>query len=105
MLHRVENEQDICNARQLIDCFANSFCRLYDGSNRLTFTFHCIAHHLVDDVVRHGSLVGHSMFSIEGAFGVLIRSLNGTRGLTKQIIESTQIESICFYYYQITRIL
>ena len=89
LLHRVEEENDINLARKLIDCFSDSFCHLYDGNSRLTYTFHSVAHHLVDDVIKHGSLVGHSMFSIEGTFGLLIRSLNGTRGLTKQMIEST----------------
>ena len=88
ILHRFEDEEQLVKARRLVACFSESFCRLYDGNKNLTFTFHCVTQHLVDNASKHGSLVGHSMFSTEGAFGFLIRSLNGTRGFSKQIISS-----------------
>ena len=94
MLHRCIDTNALANARKLIDYFAHSYPSLYGGDTCLTFTFHCVAHHLADDVARHGSLVGHSMFSIEGTFGHFARSLNGTRGFSKQFLTSKNIINI-----------
>ena len=88
ILHRCVDMAALSNARKLIDNFSNSYCTLNGGNTCLTYTFHCVSHHIADDVERHGSLVGHSMFSIEGTFGHFIRSLNGTRGFSNQILTS-----------------
>ena len=52
------------------------------------FTFHCVSKHLINDVKLHGSLIGHSMFGLEGCLGYLRKTLKGTRGLDSQYIKS-----------------
>lgn len=74
-------------AEKLLAIFSHSFIKFY-GSRNLTFTFHCLSKHLVQDVEKHGSLIGHSMFSLEGYLGYYRKSLNGTRGLDSQFIKS-----------------
>ena len=61
---------------------------IYGGNECLTYTFHTVVKHLVDDVLMHGSLISHSMFSVEGAFGTLKKTLHGTIGFSTQFIDS-----------------
>lgn len=60
----------------------------YYGKDNLTFTFHCVSKHLIQDVKQHGSLLGHSMFSVESSLGYFKASLNGTRGFDSQYLKS-----------------
>ena len=53
-----------------------------------SFTFHLITKHLVDDVKKHGSLIGHSMFSLEGSLGFFNSTLHGNVNLSEQYIKS-----------------
>ena len=56
------------------------------GSFNCTLTFHLLTKHLIEDVRKHGSLVGHSAYSLEGTQGLLVQSLNGTVGFSHQMI-------------------
>ena len=47
-------------------------------------TIHLITKHLIDDFILHGSLISHSMFSLESLLGFLSKLVNGPRGLSKQ---------------------
>ena len=50
----------------------------------LYITFYLITKHLIDDFILHGSLISHSMFSLESLLGFLSKLVNGPRGLSKQ---------------------
>ena len=52
-----------------------------------SYTLHAIAKHLLDDVILHGSLSQHSMFSSEGALGIFKKSIKGKRGVGTQFIK------------------
>ena len=53
-----------------------------------SFTFHLTTKHLLDDVKKHGSLIGHSMFSLEGSLGFFNSTLHGNDNLSEQYIKS-----------------
>ena len=91
ILHFVTDKTQIKTAQKLLNCFAESYYQLYGGDTCLTFTFHCVVKHLVDDVIKHGSLCGHSMFSLENSLGFFKKTLNGTRGFSNQFIKSKHI--------------
>ena len=74
-------------AKKLLDIFSKSFIALY-GAFHATLTFHHITTHLVDDVISHGSSIGHSLYSLEGSLGYVTKSLSGTRGYSSQFIKS-----------------
>ncbi|CAF1044042.1 unnamed protein product, partial [Brachionus calyciflorus] len=93
MLHQLRDRVDLRKAEDLIKVFSKWFITYY-GEDNLTFTFHCISKHLVDDVKLHGSLISHSMFSAESSLGYFRRSLNGTRGLSAQYIRHSIERSI-----------
>ena len=78
---------NIEQARILLSCFSSSYITLY-GEKHLSFTFHCLSKHLVDDVLHHGSLSSHSMFSLESTLGFLSRAVHGTRGFSNQYSKS-----------------
>ena len=48
----------------------------------------------MDDVIRHGSLLSHSMFSLESALGFLSKSVHGTGGFSKQYAKSNKKYSL-----------
>lgn len=77
----------IHKAGKLLKVFSKWYIKYY-GQNNLTYTLHCLTKHLVDDVKLHGSLIGHSMFSVESCLGFYRNSLNGTRGLDSQFLKS-----------------
>ena len=58
MLHQLRELDDLQNSKNLIDIFSKHFISYY-GQENLTFTFHCVTKHLVDDVKLHGSLMSH----------------------------------------------
>jgi hypothetical protein len=87
MLHYIQDISNIEKAEKLLKEFSISYIKLY-GEGNLTYTFHCLTKHLIDDVTKHGSLAMHSMFSFEGELGHSKESLNGTRGLANQYIKS-----------------
>jgi hypothetical protein len=53
-----------------------------------SFTFHLTVKHLVNNVKLHGSLIGHSMFSLEGSLGFFNSTLNGNVNLSEQYVKS-----------------
>jgi hypothetical protein len=65
--------------------FESSYVRLF-GAFNCTLTFHLLTKHLIADVKKHGSLVGHHAYSLEGTQGLLVNSLNGTVGFSNQMI-------------------
>ena len=87
LLHQVKNNSDIDKAKILIEAFGKSFIKYY-GDQNLTFTFHVFMKHLIRDVLLHGSLSFHSMFSVESSLGYFRRKINGTRGLNTQYLIS-----------------
>lgn len=89
-MHHYKSSQCIAKAKCLLLYFSSNFFKLF-GDDLQTFTFHCLIKHLVIDAERHGSLAGHSMFSLEGSLGYFNRALNGTRGLPNQFIKSKTI--------------
>ncbi len=86
ILHTLEKKSDLSTAEKLIKCFSDSYPKLYGISN-LTYTFHCVSKHLVDDVRKHGSLCCHSMFSAESCLGFVNSAMHGTRGFAHQYIK------------------
>ena len=44
--------------------------------------------HLIDDVNKHGSLLGNSLSSLESTAGYYKNTLNGTVNLSEQYIQS-----------------
>jgi hypothetical protein len=79
---------NIEHARGLLHCWSRTYIELY-GEKHLSFTFHLISKHLVDDVINHGSLISHSMFSLESVLGYLGKAIHGTRGFSKQYAKGT----------------
>jgi hypothetical protein len=53
-----------------------------------SFTFHLTVKHLVENVRYHGSLISHSMFSLEGSLGFFNSTLNGNVNLSEQYVNS-----------------
>ncbi len=51
-------------------------------------------------VKKHGSLIGHSMFSLEGTLGIYNKTLNGTVNLSEQYIKS----KLTYYIHNIIHI-
>ena len=86
-LHYLKDKSQIAVARELLDCFSSTYVTLY-GKTSCTFTFHVLSKHLINNVIQHGSLCTHSMFSLEGNLGYIEKSLSGTRGFSKQYINS-----------------
>ena len=60
----------------------------YHGHDKQTFTFHCLTKHLIEDTKKHGSLKGHSLFSLESCLGTFNKTLNGTTNLPFEYIRS-----------------
>ena len=83
------------DAEYLIDLFRSSFTTLYGQENQ-SYTFHCITRHLVKDAKKHGSLVSHSLFSLEGCIGLFNITLNGTVNLSHAYIKSQFLKHL-FY--------
>ena len=75
------------DAEYLIYLFRSSFTTLYGQGNQ-SYTLHCITRQLVKDAKKHGSLVGHSLFSLEGCLGLFNKTLNGTVNLSHAYIKS-----------------
>jgi hypothetical protein len=65
--------------------FESSYVRLF-GAFNCTLTFHLLTKHLIADVKKHGTLVGHHAYPLEGTQGLLVNSLNGTVGFSNQMI-------------------
>lgn len=86
-MHKCPSETELSKAEKLLSIFSKWYIKYY-GDENLTYTFHCISKHLIEDVKRHGSLCGHSMFSVESCLGYYRKSLNGTRGLDSQFMKS-----------------
>ena len=80
-------ELNIEHAKGLLHCWSSTYISLY-GEKHLTLTFHLISKHLIDDVILHGSLSSHSMFSLESLLGFLSKSVHGTRGFSQQYSKS-----------------
>jgi hypothetical protein len=76
---------DYCES--LLKLFSKSSLRVF-GEEFQTFTFHLLTKHLIDDVKKHGSLLGHSLFSLESTAGYYKNTLNGTVNLSEQYIQS-----------------
>lgn len=87
LLRMVKNLNDIRFAEKLLDWFSWSFNILY-GEMYNTLTIHQLTNHLVNDVKLHGSLIGHSLYSMEGVMGYCKNRLNGTRGFENQFVNS-----------------
>jgi hypothetical protein len=87
-LHNIENLENIEKARALLNFFSSKSSSEF-GRDILTFTFHHLVKHLIDDCIDHGSMRGHSMFSVESIFGTLGKKLNGTRGFSNQFIRGS----------------
>lgn len=87
LLHKVERREHIETAAKLLSIFVSDYVTLY-GKESQSFTFHLISKHMIEDVKKHGSLIGHSMFSIESTMGFLKAKLHGTRGLTEKYLKS-----------------
>ena len=66
--------------------FESTYKDLY-GEFNCTLTFHLVTKHMCDNVKRHGSLVGHHLYSLEGTQGIILSALNGTRGFSSQMIK------------------
>ena len=98
-MHQVKDRSDIQKAKVLIETFGKCFIKYY-GDQNLTFTFHLVTKHLINDVLLHGSLSFHSMFSAESSLGYFRRKINGTRGLDTQYLISTfkRIKSIFIFF-------
>jgi hypothetical protein len=64
------------------------------GKEIETFTFHLTTKHLVEDVMHHGSLIGHSMFSLEGSLGFFNKTLHGNINLSEQYVKSNYVKKI-----------
>ena len=77
---------NIEHARGLLHCLFRAYIDLY-GEKNLSFTFHMATKHLVDDVVHHGSLISHSIFSLESTLEFLSRAIYGTRGFSNQYVK------------------
>ena len=90
----IENEENIVIAEKLLKIFESSYVRLF-GAFNCTLTFHLLTKHLIEDVKRHGSLVGHHAYSLEGTQGLLVNSLNGTVGFSNQMIKC-KLKTILF---------
>ena len=88
-MHKAKNDSDIKLANRLISSFSETYITIY-GSRCQTFTFHLLSKHLIEDVEYHGSLIGHSMFHLEGALGHFSETIQGTRGYSNQYIQSNQ---------------
>ncbi len=71
----------------LLNIWSNSYIQLY-GAFHATLTYHLVRSHLVDDVINHGSLIGHQAYSLEGVLGQVTNALSGTRGFSNQFIKS-----------------
>ena len=79
------NNENIIIAEKLLKIFESSYVKLF-GAFNCTLAFHLITKHLIEDVKKHGSLVGHHAYSLEGTQGLLVKSLNGTLGFSNQMI-------------------
>jgi hypothetical protein len=88
---------DYCEA--LLKFFLKSSLKIFGDDKIQTFTFHLLTKHLIDDVKKHGSLIGHSLFSLESAAGYFKNTLNGTVNLSEQYIQSK--ESLKLFLYLI----
>jgi hypothetical protein len=64
ILYKLQNNK-IQVAKILLAVFEKSFTKLY-GRHNQSYTYHCVTKHLINDVKLHGSLVGHSLFALEG---------------------------------------
>ena len=84
------NSLNIEHARGLLHCWPRTYIELY-GEKHLTFTFHLVSKHLVDDVIHHGSLTSHSMFSFESTLGFISKAVHGTRGFSQQYAKGLYI--------------
>ena len=78
-------------AKILISKWSDSYVRLY-GDYYCTFNFHIVSQHLIQDVKRHGSLIGHNMFSFESLLGFLLPAIHGSQGLAEQYITSIKLK-------------
>ena len=87
-------------AKSLMDIFKSTYIQLY-GPFHATLTFHLLTEHLVEDTIRHGSPLGHSAYSLEGALGLITRSLNGTRGYSSQFIKSKKKIALFKYFLRV----
>jgi hypothetical protein len=82
------NDENIEVAEKLLRIFEISYVKLY-GAFNCTLTYHLLTKHLISDVRKHGSLVGHSAYSLEGTQGLLLKALSGTRSFSNQMIRCT----------------
>ena len=77
---------DYCET--LLKFFTESSILIFGEDQAQTFTFHLLTKHLINDVKKHGSLLGHSLFSLESTAGYFKNTLNGTVNLSEQYIQS-----------------
>ena len=77
---------DYCET--LLKFFTESSILIFGEDQVQTFTFHLLTKHLINDVKKHGSLLGHSLFSLESTAGYFKNTLNGTVNLSEQYIQS-----------------
>ena len=78
--------ENIEPARILLNKWADSYIRVHTEWHQ-TYNFHIVSQHLIQDVLNHGSLIGHSAFSLEGILGLILHDIHGTTGLKEQYIK------------------
>ncbi len=86
-MYDFREKNSIEHAQQLIEYFSSTYHKLF-GKAVKTYTYHCVSKHLVDDCVKHGSLMNHTMFSLESVLGHFESSLNENKGLHSQFVKS-----------------
>ena len=93
MLGRLTSAYEFCEV--LLELFRMKSIKHF-GKEIETFTFYLTAKHLVEDVMHHGSLIGHSMFSLEfsGSLGFFNKTLHGNINLSEQYVKSNYDKKI-----------
>ena len=86
-LHTIYDCQQIQFASYLLKMFKETLAEFYH-EQIVTYNFHVLNEHLINDATIHGSISQHSMFSLESSLGYFKRALHGNRGISNQIIES-----------------
>lgn len=98
-LYYIKNTAAIEFCEYLLNEFQTTSLDLF-GEGFQSITFHFVNKHLIEDVKKHGSLIGHSMFSLEGTLGIYNKTLNGTVNLSEQYIKS----KLTYYIHNIIHI-
>ena len=80
------SESDLREAENLLFSFCSSFPRLY-AARFTTMNIHQLLH-LVDDVRDLGPLFTHSCFHFEDKNGFILKFINGTQSIDRQILSA-----------------